>query len=164
MGDPFMVWKKVGLADSKSFNLHLAEFVTLVSSLSLVSWPFIGWMRRHYLQATSLTRRQNVLRISIRAVAVVKLAYIAWWMHTLMASGGSTLFDSNFDTTLRVVQLIGWVGSLGTILVVYAVINLWRSPGQWWLSRVGNAAIILSALSFSWLLFHWHLLHFSLIY
>jgi peptidoglycan/LPS O-acetylase OafA/YrhL len=64
----------------------------------------------------------------------------------------------------RLVQIVGWIGSLGTLLVLYAVAKTWRAPGEWWVSHVGNVAIAVSAISFSWFLLHWHLLHFSLMY
>ncbi len=55
-------------------------------------------------------------------------------------------------------------GSLGTLLVLYGVVKTWRAAGEWWVSHVGNVAIAVSAVSFSWFLLHWHLLHFSLLY
>jgi hypothetical protein len=65
---------------------------------------------------------------------------------------------------LRAVQIVGWIGTLGTLLILFAVVKTWKAPGEWWLSHVGNIAIALSAVSFSWFLWHWHLLHFSMLY
>jgi hypothetical protein len=50
------------------------------------------------------------------------------------------------------------------LLILFAVVKTWKAPGEWWLSHVGNIAIALSAVSFSWFLWHWHLLHFSMLY
>ena len=162
--DPFSVRPRVGLADSKGFNIFLILFVGLVSLLTLALWPVSAWIRRHYEHRLTLSRRQCLFRLLIRGVAAVDLVYIVCWMSILIASGGSTLFDSSFDTKFRLVQLVGWLGSLGTLVVLYAVVKSWRSPGEWWVSHAGNAVIAISAVSFSWFLLHWHLLHFSLVY
>jgi hypothetical protein len=92
------------------------------------------------------------------------LAFVICWVSIFIASGGSPLFDASFDPTLRAIQVVGWFGTLGTLLVLYAIVKIWRSRDEWWLSHLGNLAIAISAVSFSWFLLHWHLLHFSLLY
>jgi len=164
MDYPFMVWTRVSVADSKGFSMFLLILVAVVSSFTLIFWPVAAWIRKHYQHPLSLSPAQSRLRVAVRVVAFFELAYIVCWLSILIASGGSPLFDSSFDTTLRLVQLVGWIASLGTLVVLYAVVKSWRSPGEWWLSHAGNVAIAISALSFSWFLLHWHLLHFSILY
>ena len=164
MDYPFMDWTRISLADSKSFNIGVIIFVSIVSLLTLILWPVSAWIRKHYRHPLALDREQRLLRIGIRIVAAFDLLFILCWTGILVASGGNPLFDSSFDSTLRLVQLIGWVGSLGTLLILFAVAKTWRSAGEWWLSHAGNLAIVLSAVLFSWFLLHWHLLHFSILY
>jgi CubicO group peptidase (beta-lactamase class C family) len=164
MDYPFMIWTKVGLIESKGFNLLLIYLVVLVSFSTVVLWPVSLWIRKHYKHPLSMDAAQRRLRVAIRVVAGFDLLFVVCWLAIMIASGGSPLFDSSFDTKLRLVQIIGWIGSLGTIAVLYAVVKTWRAPGEWWFSHVGNAAIVVSAVSFSWFLLHWHLLHFSLLY
>jgi CubicO group peptidase (beta-lactamase class C family) len=164
MDYPFMDWTRISLADSKSFNIGVIIFVSIVSLLTLILWPVSAWIRKHYRHPLALDREQRLLRIGIRIVAAFDLLFILCWTGILVASGGNPLFDSSFDSTLRLVQLIGWVGSLGTLLILFAVAKTWRSAGEWWLSHAGNVAIVLSAVLFSWFLLHWHLLHFSILY
>jgi hypothetical protein len=153
---------RVGLLDSKEFNLFLIILVTVVSIATVVFWPLSAGIRRHYGRPLAVTREQRGLRWAIRIVALLDLIYIASW--ALLLGGGEPLFDASLDPKLRLIQLIGWLGSIGTIVVIYAVVKTWRAPGEWKLSRLGNVLIVLSALSFSWFLFYWHLLHFSLLY
>jgi hypothetical protein len=164
MDYPFMDWTRISLADSKSFNIGVIVFIAIVSLLTLVLWPVSAWIRKHYRHPLVLKREQRLLRIGIRIVTAFDLLFILCWTGILVASGGSPLFDSSLDSTLRLVQLVGWVGSLGTLLILYAVAKTWRAEGEWWLSHAGNVAIVLSAVSFSWILLHWHLLHFSILY
>jgi hypothetical protein len=97
-------------------------------------------------------------------VAAIDLVFIVCWLVLVISSSNSNPFVSSFDPMLRVMQIVGWLGSLGTLLVFYAVINTWGSTGEWWLSHLGNLSMSAAALSFSWFLLHWHLLHFSLMY
>lgn len=164
MDYPFMVWTRIGLLDTKNFNLFLIILVVGVSVLTLIFWPVSVWMRKHYGHPLQLDRRERRLRLAIRLVATIDLIYAICWLSILISSGGNPLFDASLDPTLRAVQIVGWIGSLGTLLILYGVVKTWRAPGEWWLSHVGNIAIALSAVSFSWFLWHWHLLHFSLLY
>ena len=159
---PFEVSMRVGLLDTKEFNLFLIILVAVVSIATLIFWPLAAGIRRHYGRPLAVTREQRGLRWAIRIVALLDLIYMGSWM--LLLGGGEPLFDASLDPKLRLIQLIGWLGSLGTIVVIYAVVKRWRAPGEWKLSRLGNVLIVLSALSFSWFLFYWHLLHFSLMY
>jgi hypothetical protein len=164
MDYPFMVWTRIGLLDNKNFNIFLVVLVIGVSLLTLIFWPVSTWIRRHYNHPLQLESRERLMRVVIRLVAAIDLVYSICWLSILIASGGNPLFDSSFDATLRSVQIVGWIGSLGTLLILYAVVKTWKAPGEWWLTHVGNAAIALSAVSFSWFLLHWHLLHFSMLY
>ena len=164
MNYPFMVWTKVSLADNKTFNIFLFVFAFAVCLLTLALWPISAWFRKHYKHPMVLTRSQCRLRLAIRMVAAIDLIFIVCWLVVVISSGGSNLFVSSFDPMLRAMQIVGWLGSLGTLLVFYAVIKTWGSTGEWWLSHLGNVSIAAAALSFSWFLLHWHLLHFSLMY
>jgi CubicO group peptidase (beta-lactamase class C family) len=164
MNFPFMVWTKVSLADNKSFNMFLFVFTLAICLLTLAIWPISAWFRRHYKHPIVLTRSQRRLRLAIRMVAVIDLIFIVCWLVLVGNAGSLDVFTSSFDPVLRAMQIVGWLGSLGTLLVLYAVLKTWRAGGEWWLSHLGNVAIALAAVSFSWVLLHWHLLHFSLMY
>ena len=164
MNYPFMIWTKVSLADNKAFNIFLFVFTLAVCLLTLVIWPISAWFRKHYNNPIVLTRSQCRLRLAIRMVAAIDFIFIVCWLVLVVSSGSLSVFTSSFDPMLRAIQIVGWLGSLGTLLVLYAVVKTWGAAGEWWLSHLGNATIAAVALSFSWFLLHWHLLHFSLMY
>jgi CubicO group peptidase (beta-lactamase class C family) len=164
MDYPFMVWTKIGILDNKIFNILVIVLFSVVSLLTVILWPVSAWIRKHYDHPLQFEPRERRLRVAIRLIAAVDLLYAICWLSILAASGGNPLFDSSFDSTLRAVQIVGWIGTLGTLLILFAVVKTWKAPGEWWLSHVGNIAIALSAVSFSWFLWHWHLLHFSMLY
>lgn len=161
---PFEVFTRVGLADSKGFNLLLLEIVSLILLLTLICWPVSAWMRRHYGHPLALTHWQQWLRRTIRIVVAIDVVFILCWAAVVVASGGKPLFAASLDPMFRVIQVIGWIGSLGTLMILYAVVTSWRTAGEWWLTHMGYVAVALSAVGFSWFLLHWHLLAFSLRY
>ncbi|MGA7525470.1 MAG: serine hydrolase [Acidobacteriaceae bacterium] len=164
MDYPFMVWTKVGLANNKNWNFFLLGLIVTVCIGTLLWWPLSIWVRRHYHHPLELNGPEPALRRLIRLVLAADLAFLLCWTVLLISSGGNPLLNSSLDGRLRLFQVIGWIGSLGTLLVIYGVARLWRARGEWWVSRVGNLLIALAAISFSWFLLHWHMLHFSLRY
>ena len=164
IGYPFMVFDRVSWLNGKSFNIFLIAFTVIVCLLTLIFWPFSAWMRRHYDAPMALTGGQKWHRVAIRIVCLLDLIFFAAWASILSIAGGTLLYSSHIDPWLRLIQIVGWLGSIGTIFVVYSVVRNWGAQRQWWLSHIGNIAIVCACLGFSWFLFHWHLLHFSLKY
>ncbi len=159
---PFEVSTRVAFSDTKNFNLFLIILIATVSISTVALWPVSAWIRRHYRKPLALTRSERRWRVAIRMVMLLDLIYMVSWLALL--AGGVTALVGNVDPTLRIIQLVGWLGSLGTLVVSYSIVKTWHSSGEWFMSHVGNLLVLVSALSFSWLLLHWHLLHFSLLY
>ncbi len=162
MDFPFMAYTRVYLADNKGWNFFLLGFVAAVCLATLIWWPLSIWVRRHYTYPLKLNNLERGLRRAIRIVVILDLAFLLAWVALLASFGGSPLLTASLDPALRLIQIVGWLGSVGTLLVLYAVIRLWRATGEWWVSRVGNVVIAVAAVCFSWFLLHWHLLHPSL--
>ena len=164
MDYPFMVWTKVSLADNKNWNIFLLVFIAVISVGALLWWPLSVWFRRHYHHPLELTRRELWLRRGIRLVLACDVAFLLSWFAILASSGGDPLLNSSLDPVMRLIQIVGWLGSLGTLLILFGTLRLWRAKGEWWVSHAGNLLIVVAAVTFSWMLLHWHLLHFSIRY
>jgi hypothetical protein len=161
---PAEVGVKASLAENKIWNEGLLGFIAIVCVGALLAWPIGAWIRGHYGRPLELSREQLRLRLAIRAVAALDVAFLLCWTVLIVRSGGEPLFDVHLDPVLRVFQGIGWLGALGTMVVLYAVIKSWKAPRAWWLTRAGDVALVVATLSFAWFVMHWHLLHFSLRY
>jgi CubicO group peptidase (beta-lactamase class C family) len=161
---PFEVATKASIADNKMWNYSLLAFIAVVCIGALLSWPIGAWIRGHYGRPLALNKTQKRLRLAIRAVAALDAIFLSCWVALFLSAEGEPLFDAHLDPMLRLFQVIGWLGALGTVVVLYAVVKTWKSPGEWWLSRVGNASVAVASIAFVWFLVHWHLLHFSLQY
>ena len=160
---PFEVYDRASFLNGKSFNMFLVIFVMAVTLLALISWPIAAWIRRHYHRPLVLTRRQRWVHLAIHIVCLLDIAFFLSWIFLVQAiEKDLQLAGPNLDPFLRLLQVIGWLGSLGTLVVFYSVFQLRTAENRWWLARIGYGAIALACISFSWLLFHWHLLHWSI--
>lgn len=159
---PFMVFDRVSFINGKSFNMALLIAVPIITFLCLIFWPFAAWMRRHYHRPLVLTPKQRGFHIAIHIVCLLDVLFFVGWA-ILLSIAFKELFIVNYhlDPALRVIQIVGWLGSIGTIAAWIAIVSIWRSENRWWLSRLGYVVVGLACLSFSWFLYHWHLLHFS---
>ena len=161
---PFDVATRVSLADNKIWNYALLGFIATVNLGVLLSWPIAAWMRRHYKRPLMLGTQQKRLRLAIRTAAALEVIFLFCWMGLILSDNGEPLFDAHLDPVLRLIQVVGWLGVFNAMVALYAVVKTWKSGGEWWLSRAGNASVAIAAISFLWFLMHWHLLHFSLVY
>ncbi len=159
---PFEVFDRTSFFDGKSLNLSLVIFVAAITLLALLSWPLAVWMRKHYHRPLVLTSSEKRAYLIIHVVCFLDLAFFLSWIFLLQAiENDLQVAGSNLNPALRLIQIIGWLGSLGTIAVLYSVFKLRTVENRWWLARLGYGAVALACVSFSWLLYHWHLLHWS---
>ena len=161
---PSEVATKVSLVENKIWNYGLLGFMAIVCLGAVLSWPIAAWIRQHYQRPLLLSRKQRRLRIAIRTAAALEVILLSCWVGLFLSADGEPLFDTHLDPVLRLFQVIGWLGVVGALVALYAVVKTWKSPGEWWLSRMGNGSIAIAAISFLWFLAYWHLLHFSLGY
>ncbi len=159
---PFEVYDRASFLNGKMLNMFLVIFVMLVTLLALISWPVAVWARRHYRRPLVLTKRERSAYLAIRIVCVLDLVFfLAWAFLIQQLLNDLQVASSNLVPLLRSIEAVGWLGSLGTLLVLYSIFELRAVENRWWLARIGYAAVALASVSFSWLLYHWHLLHWS---
>jgi hypothetical protein len=65
---------------------------------------------------------------------------------------------------LRIIQLEGWIGVLGTLAALYNALRSWQEQGRWFWSKLGDSVIALACIAFVWFVFTWNMLHWSLRY
>lgn len=160
---PFMVFDRVSFLNSKSFNMVLLFFVPIVTLFAFLSWPIAAWIRKHYHRPLVLTPVQRRSYIALHIVCLLDVVFYLGWLILLSRLGeGFALFSSHMDPVLRLIQIVGWMGSLGTLVVLYAIFQLRNMENRWWLARISYGLVALACISFSWFLLHWHMLHFSI--
>jgi hypothetical protein len=63
---------------------------------------------------------------------------------------------------IRLVQLIGWLGMFGTLIVFVHLVWSWRDEQRGLWSKIGDGLIALACLGFAWFVFTWNMLHWTL--
>jgi fluoride ion exporter CrcB/FEX len=74
------------------------------------------------------------------------------------------LLSQRFNPLLRIIQIVGWIGVLGTLAALYNGLRSWQEQGRWIWSKLADSLIALACVAFVWFVFTWNLLHWSLRY
>jgi len=187
---PFMVFDRVGWLQSKSWNYFVLGASLGIMVLALILWPVNGLLRRHYGKPLHLSPRDRRLRTSARVVCAINVLFCVLLAVVLTAGDGITALNG-IDGRLHALQVLGVIGSIGALVVIYNAVSAWRwkpapamvsavaaglgasaatastpsVPGpQRGSSRTFETLIALACLGFAWFLLYWNVLNFSLHY
>jgi CubicO group peptidase (beta-lactamase class C family) len=162
---PFMVFQKATWYENSGLNLPILIFSVVILLLTLLLWPVAALVRRHYERKLELTPQQRQLRRLIRIVCALELAFLAFFMGFFaMGLKDLSLFYPKYNPLLRTIQIVGWLGVLGGVLVIYRVLRLFAERGRWLGSRISDGLVAFACLGFIWFVFAWNMLHWSLKY
>jgi CubicO group peptidase (beta-lactamase class C family) len=162
MDYPFMVLEQAPWNESGIFNYILIFGSLGILALTVVLWPVGAVVRWHY--ARPLKPEHRGVRLFVRIVCLIDLAFACAWIAMLSGLSNPGKLNDSLDPLLRIVQIVGWLGVIGTIAAVYDAWLAFRETNRWWFSRLHAAAIALACVGFCWFLSHWHMLSFSLKY
>lgn len=160
---PAVVYQRSTIQDNASLNQALIIFSLCVMGLTLILWPVGAFVRRHYHHRMEISDATGQGRLWIRLVCALDLVFIA--ALALVLSGGNPGdFSEKLDLRLHLVQVIGVLGALGTILVLIACVRSWRDRNLWWFAKFWNFVVLLACAGFVWFTIYWNLLDFNLNY
>jgi CubicO group peptidase (beta-lactamase class C family) len=162
---PFMVFQRASWYESSTFNMVVICGALGVFLLTLVLWPIAFFVRRHYGQALKLSPTLAKLRTWVRVVCAVDLIFVAVFVTVVLLSEKYfSMFSSKTDIWLHLLQLVGWLGVLGGLVVLWNAVESWRYQERGLWSRLGDTLIALAAAGFTWFVIYWNMLHWSLHY
>ncbi len=179
---PFMVFQKVGLFESKPFNYFVFFASLAILVLAILFWPIAALLRRHYRSTLELSPGERRLRLLTRLVCVLDLAVVAGFVVVLSKADDVTALNDSLDKWIHLLQVLGVIAVIGTVLAIYYAVIAWRSVpvyshahespspsgvlprGRQVWSRVSATAIALACVGFSWILLYWGILNFRLNY
>jgi len=161
---PFFVFQRSPAAENGTFNLWIIIFAISIFVLTLLLWPVGALVRRHYNRPLNLTPQQRRLRLIVRLTCLLGLLFLVLFVGFFaMAEKDIGILSPRFNPLLRAIQLLGWLGLLGTCAALYAAWQAWKER-RWWLSRLGDTLVAAACLGFVWFVFVWNMLHWSLRY
>ena len=162
---PFMVFQKASAWQNSAFQLPLIVSSLVVLVLAVLLWRIAALIRWHYAKPLTLTPQQKRLRLVVLLVSVAFiLFFVGYVVFFSMALKDIGMLSPKGDPWLRLIQLCGWLGVLGSVIVLYNALRTWQDPGRWLWSRIGDTLLALSCVGVICFVFTWHLLHWSLRY
>lgn len=162
---PFMVFQKAAWYENSMLQLPLIIISLIILLLTLILWPVGGLLRKHYDKPLVLDPGQKRIRLAVRLTCVAYLLFFAGLL-TFVSIGLKDIgiLSPRGNPWLRLIQIFGWLGVIGTIVVVYNAIKSWKDSQRWLCSRVGDALIALACVGVIWFIFTWNMLNWSLRY
>jgi CubicO group peptidase (beta-lactamase class C family) len=162
---PIVVGESVPALKNQTLNLGALIFAVVIFLLTLLFWPLNAMLRGHYRYRLELSPQYLRLRRWMRAVCAVDLIFMAG-LGLWLASVTDNLADvsSNFDMRLRVLQVVGLLGVLGTLVAINYCLRSWGDTGLWFWTKVWNTLLMLACIGYTFFLINWHTLNFRLNY
>jgi len=162
---PVFVFQRSPWYENSGLNLPLIISALAVLVLTIVLWPVAALIRRHYGHKLSLSPQARRLRIIARLACLLDLIFvIALATFFTMTEKDIGLLSPRFDPVLRIIQIVGWLGIVGTLAVLYSALRSWREPERWWLSKLADTVMAAACVAFVWFVYVWNMLHWSLRY
>ena len=161
---PFMVFQEAPWYENSVFNLPLIVISLSILVITLIVWIVAPLFRRHYGKPLEISAEDRKRRLWVRLTCLLFVIFFAAFAFFFVQSFKDIgLLSPKGNPWLRLIQLVGWLAVLGTLVTIYNAIRSWRSQ-QWWATRVGNILIALACVGAVWFIFTWNMLHWSLKY
>ncbi len=162
---PAIIFQRARWYDRSVLNMVIVIGALAVLALTLLLWPVAGLVRGHYGRKLELSRAERRWRRLVRIVCGVDLAFALAWIAAFSgAFADPAKLNRSLDPVIHLIQIVGWLGVLGTLVALYNNYRSWKIRDRWWWSKLHDSGIALACLGFSWFVLHWNILHWSLNY
>jgi len=162
---PFFVGQRVGALQNGKLLLTVLCISLLLMLVTLLLWPVAWFVRRHYDRRLELPPVERWLRFSVRLVFLLNLIFIAAFLG--LVTYGLTHLQILGDQGTKwfyLIQFIGVLGALGTLLALLNVVFAWMSKRRTIWGKLRATVLLLACLGLLWFSFAGNLLHFSSTY
>jgi hypothetical protein len=136
----------------------------IIILLALLLWPVAAGIRWHYGRKLELDSPEKRLRLTVRLVCILDVVFVLAWVIVISKANDPSAFSRSLDPLLYGIQIIGVLGAIGTLLVLFHALQSWSKPGRWVWSKIFDTLLALSCVAFTWFIWHWNLINFNLKY
>jgi len=161
---PFFVGQRVGTLQNGKLLLVVLIASLVFMLLTLLLWPVTWFVRRHYDRKLELNPKARLLRLLSRLVFVMDLIFIVAFF--VLVTYGLThleIFSDRGTKWFWLVQIVGVLGALGTLIVLANAVVTWMSKRSLWM-KLGATLMLLACFGVLWFSFAGNLLHFTSSY
>lgn len=114
--------------------------------LSLLAWPVAAGARAHY-RSPAVAPRVQAARRALRGAAALMIG--PWAALGLLLLGSmedpSTMTSPQFWRFMTAVQASAWLMLPALVLALWGCVQMWRSKGAWWWSRLYGLLLVLAS-------------------
>ncbi|MDQ6860383.1 MAG: beta-lactamase family protein [Verrucomicrobiota bacterium] len=160
---PIATGQRVSGLSSKSILLPLIGISFGFIFLTLLLWPVAAIVRKGYGRAVWPDRTGRILHLVARLVCLLLVGMIAVFAFPFSKVNDDVGYlGSKIDPWLQTSHMLGWIGSLGVLVIIVAAVRSWRTDGVGAWARVH--ATLLACAAIVCVVFAWqfHLLSASL--
>ncbi|HEY0369178.1 MAG TPA: serine hydrolase domain-containing protein, partial [Chthoniobacterales bacterium] len=160
---PIAIGERVSGFASKSVMLPLIGGCLGFMIATLVLWPVAALIRRRYDRVLWPDRTGRMLHVFARINCLIFVGMLAAFAIPLARVGEDISFlGRRIDPWLQTSHVLGWIGSLGVLVMVAAAVRAWRTTGLNWWPRVHATLLALAAIIFVAFALSYHMLSPSL--
>jgi CubicO group peptidase (beta-lactamase class C family) len=148
-----MAHRVTGLANKKILLPVVGVSQGLIV-LTLLLWPVAALVRRRYGRALFDTRGDRILYFASRIVCLLEVLFVTLILLPLsLADKNIGFIGDGINPWLITGHVLGWLATLGLVLLGIAAVKFWRVPGLGWWARVHASLLLVASaifLSFAW--------------
>jgi CubicO group peptidase (beta-lactamase class C family) len=160
---PFFIFQRVGLFESKFFNIGLLIFGLGVLGLTVLLWPVAAVVRKHYGKPLDYTPSDSRLRLLARIVCILFLVLCVGWLSVLSRTDDPNGING-LPPWIIAFGLLGVICTAATILVGLNAARSLRNPSRWMWTKLHDLILALACLGLVWFAFTWNLMNFNIHY
>jgi len=162
---PFFVGQRIGALQNGKLLLTVLGVSLGFMLLTVILWPVAWFVRRHYGSKLELNGLERLLRFLVRLVFALDLIFVAA-LFALVTYGLSHLeiFTDRGTMWFRIIQTIGMIGAVGTLVVLINALFAWGSKRRSFWIKLQSALMLLACLGVLWFAFAGNLLKFTSSY
>jgi CubicO group peptidase (beta-lactamase class C family) len=161
---PFFVFERASFTDNKFFNLAIIIPSLILIALAVLFWPVGASIRWHYGTKLDLTSSEKRLRLAVRIVCILDLAFVVGWLIFISGTNEVANLSRSRDPFLYFLEILGVIAALGTLIVILNALRSWAKTGKWIWAKLFDVALALACVGFTWFIWHWNLINFNLKY
>jgi hypothetical protein len=150
--NPTAVLQEVPGHRSAPLNLTILLGSALIAIATVVLWPILYLIRRHYGRVLGLRPEAQRPRLILRLAACFAVLWLVCWIVVLTPVLNTQLdfYSAATDPIILSLEIAGLVLLALTVLALWSFWRLCRVETSW-LARLGNGAIVAMLLGFSWI-------------
>jgi hypothetical protein len=159
---PLFIFQRVGLGQDRKVLIPVIVVSLILMALALLLWPVAALARRHYQRPLELTPQQRKVRIAVKLVLALDILFVAG-IASIVLYGLTHIaaFNDALNKWIYLAQVIGVLGAVGTVVVLYDAINAWLSKNRTIWYKLNATLLALACFGLIWFVVVGHLLHFT---